>query len=274
MTWWAMSVQAPEALRPDVASWLVRRTGQTVEERADGSLVGFAADRSTATALRDDLARAFGEGLRTDLTEVEPVDWGTRWRDGLEARRIGRLTLAPSWTGPVEGDAVVLIDPETAFGSGEHGSTRVALALLESLITPGDLVLDLGSGSGVLAIAARKLGARAAIGIEMDPEAIEVAERNAARNGVTDAVGFVEGEGGSLALVAGPADVVVANILREINVAILPEVRRALRPGGTAIFAGMEEAEAPLFRPVLAATGFTIVREMVDAGWWGVAGRP
>jgi ribosomal protein L11 methyltransferase len=166
-----------------------------------------------------------------------------------------------------------VLDPETAFGSGEHGSTRVALTLLEQLIAPGDQVLDLGSGSGILAIAAVKLGASRAIGIETDPEANQVAARNAERNGVSEQLELLEGDAGVLAPLAGPSDLLCSNILRRINTALLPAIADALRKGGVAIFSGMEEAEAPMFHEALAAGGFSTMREMVDTGWWGVAAR-
>ena len=163
------------------------------------------------------------------------MDWSTRWREGLGSRSFGRLTVTPSWTAdPVDSDGpTVVLDPETAFGSGEHGSTRVALALLEHLVRPGDLVLDLGSGSGILALAAVKLGAARAIGIENDPEANVVAARNASRNRVERAVELLDGEAGDLAPLLGPADLVLSNILRSANIALLPAIAQSLRPEGT-----------------------------------------
>ncbi len=101
-------------------------------------------------------------------------------------------------------------------------------------------MLDLGSGSGILAIAAVKLGAARAIGIENDAEANSVAVRNAARNGVEDAVEFLDGDAGDLAPLLGPADLLLSNILRMANTALLPAIVAALRPGGIAIFSGME----------------------------------
>jgi ribosomal protein L11 methyltransferase len=273
MSWWAVDVRAAPARREWVGAWLVARTGHAVEERADGTLVTFAEDERAADELVAALAAADGSTLETSRRRIEPVDWATRWRTGLGARRFGRLIVMPSWVdrpGGPDGPAVVL-DPESAFGSGEHGSTRAALTLLERHLLPGDLVLDLGSGSGILAIAAVALGAGRAVGIENDADATPVARRNAERNGVAGAVEFVDGEAGDLAPLLGPVDLLLSNILRTVNSALLPAIRAALRPGGLAIFSGMEEPEADDFRRALGAAGLELRDEVVDAGWWAVA---
>jgi ribosomal protein L11 methyltransferase len=271
MTWWAIDVRPDPSRREWVGAWLVARTGHAVEERDDGTLVTFAEDEHAADALIAELART--EPVATARRPLVQVDWSTRWREGLGARRFGRLTVAPSWieAPAAAGEPLVSLDPETAFGSGEHGSTRAALTLLERHIRTGDRVLDLGSGSGILAIAAAKLGAGSAVGIESDPEADPVARRNAERNDVAGAVQFLIGEAGDLAPLLGPADLLLSNILRTVNTALLPAVVRALRPGGIGIFSGMEAAEAPLFRPALAAAGLALLDEVTDAGWWAVA---
>jgi ribosomal protein L11 methyltransferase len=190
-------------------------------------------------------------------------------------RRFGRLLLTPSWlpVAPTAGDVVITIDPESAFGSGEHGSTRGALALLERHLQRGDRVLDLGSGSGILSIAAVALGARSAIGFEIDEPSIPVADTNARRNGVDGAISFISGDAADLAPLAGPVEVVCSNILRTVNVVLLPAIAAALIPGGIAIFAGMEAPEAPLFEPVLAAGGFDSLDTVIDDGWWSVAAK-
>jgi len=274
MTWWAIDVRAAPEERERLGAWLVTRTGQAVEERDDGTLVTFAPDDATADRLIAELGRETKAPTETSRRRIEPVDWSTRWRDGLGARRFGRLTVTPSWVSPVAPvGPVVMLEPETAFGSGEHGSTRVALTLLERLVRAGDYVLDLGSGSGILAIAAVKLGASRAVGIEQDVEANLVAARNAERNDVAGVVAFLHGDAADLAPLLGPADLVLSNILRLVNTALLPEIELALRPGGVAVFSGMEVTEAPLFVPPLEAAGFTIEDELTDTGWWGVAAR-
>lgn len=273
MIWWAIDVRTAEQSRERTGAWLVARTGHAVEERDDGTLVSFASDEVAAESLMLAVAREVDAEAEISRRPVEPVDWSTRWRDGLGPRRVGRLTVGPSWLPPAAHaeDLTIVLDPETAFGSGEHGSTRVALTLLEQLIEPDDRVLDLGSGSGILAIAAAKLGASRAIGIEVDPDANAVANRNAARNGVAGRVEFVEGDAAILAPLAGPADLLVSNILRTVNTALLPAIRRTLRPNGLSIFSGMEISEADEFRRVLRHAGFRPVRETTDMDWWGVA---
>ena len=276
MTWWAIDVRPAAEQRDRMSAWLVARTGHAVEERDDGTLVTFAPDEASAEALVAQLGREVDPSAETTRRLLDSIDWSTRWRDGLGPRRFGRLTVVPSWVPEAAhpDQSTVVLDPESAFGSGEHGSTRAALTLLEQLLQPGQRVLDLGSGSGILAIAAVKLGAARAIGIETDPEANQASIRNAARNGVADRVEFLEGDAGILAPLAGPADLILSNILRTANTALLPSITDALQPGGLAIFSGMEQSEASEFRQTLRAANFGVVRESLDDGWWGVAAKP
>jgi ribosomal protein L11 methyltransferase len=273
MSWWAIDIRAPAERRGSMGAWLVARTGQAVEERDDGTLVAFAPDEEAAEALVADLGREIDAPLETRRHPIESTDWSTQWREGLGPRQIEQLRIIPSWL-PEASDPdplTIVLDPETAFGSGEHGSTRAALTLLARLLRKGDRVLDLGSGSGVLSIAAIKLGAASAIGIEIDPEANEVAARNAARNGVAERLEFLEGDAAALAPLVGPVDLVLSNILRSVNTTLLPVITAVLRPCGLAIFSGMEHPEAEEFRRVLSDAGFTLLQETLDAGWWGVA---
>lgn len=272
MTWWAVHARPAPDDRERVAAWLVVRTGHAVEERADGVVVAFAGEESNARALAREASTS--QGAPATALPVDRVDWTVRWRDGIGQRRIGRLLLTPSW---LEYDAsdplVVVLDPETAFGSGEHGSTRAALALLERLLVPEDLMLDLGSGSGILSICAARLGARRAIGVEVDPDANVIARANVARNGVADRVTILDGDAGALAPLLGPAQMVVSNILREVNVSLLPAIRQALAPDGVVIFSGMEQAERELFLPAVHEAGLRLDQQATDDGWWAAAAR-
>jgi len=273
MSWCAVDVRSPGDSRDAVASWLVGRTGQAVEERDDGTLVGFSETEAAAQQLLGELHARFGASVDGRARALPEVDWSARWRDGLAPRSIGRLTVTPSWLATAAApETRIVIDPESAFGTGEHGSTRSALALLERHLQPGDRVVDLGSGSGILAIAAAKLGALQATGVELDEEADPVATANARRNGVADRVRFITGDAAALAPLLGPADIVLSNILRSVNLILLPAIRLSLRPGGLAIFAGMELPEREQFLPAL-AQGFAPVDEAVDDGWWAIAAR-
>jgi ribosomal protein L11 methyltransferase len=274
MTWWAIDLRPSSPEQLDwMSAWLVSHTGLAVEERPDGTLVTFAVDEPSAGALLQALRFASNQPLSAACRPLEEVDWSLRWRDGLGARRFGRLTVVPSWIPEAShpDSLTVVLDPETAFGSGEHGSTRAALTLLEQLLRPGDRVLDLGSGSGILAIAAIKLGAARAIGIETDGEANEIAARNAQRNQVSRRIELLEGDAADLAPLLGPADLILSNILRKVNLELLPAIVTALAPTGIVIFSGMEAGEADGFRPEIEAAGLRATAETFDDGWWAVA---
>ncbi|MEP6571944.1 MAG: 50S ribosomal protein L11 methyltransferase [Gemmatimonadota bacterium] len=275
MTWWAIDVSSPTDERESLAAWLVTRTGQAVEERDDGILVSFALNESAADTLVAELSSLGRGGVTVSRRPIAEVDWANKWREGLGPRSFGRLTVVPSWFEyrPRPGEVTLVLDPESAFGSGEHGSTRAALQLLERHMAPGDFVLDFGSGSGILSIGAALLGASRAVGLEQDAESVEVSQRNALANRVAERALFFEADAGQFAILFAPANLVVSNILRSVNIALLPEIWRALHPGGIAIFSGMEATEAPEFRAPLVAAGFEIVEEIIDAGWWAVAAR-
>jgi ribosomal protein L11 methyltransferase len=280
MTGCALDVRGPEELRDAIAVWVVERTGHAVEERPDGTLVGFAPNESEAEGVLRELRAAFGGDVAGSSRPLADIAWEERWREGLGPRRIGRLTIQPSWAVPADchlpsatSFAPIVIDPEMAFGTGEHGSTRTALVLLDRHLRPGDRVLDLGSGSGILAIAAAQLGAARATGVELDAEAEPVALGNAARNGVADRVAFVTGDAAALAPLLGPAEVILSNILRSANAELLPAIAAALAPAGTVIFAGMEQDERELFLTALSRAGFIRFDEAADGAWWGVAAR-
>lgn len=282
MSGFAIEVIVGAADREAVAALLVAATGQAIEERDDGSLVGWAPSEREARTIRERLT-THDPRLSASIRELPDIDWTTEWKKGLAPRTIGRVIVTPSWIPQTAGkdQVVVTVDPETAFGSGEHGSTRGALFLLDRAIAAHHArgtkhearVLDLGSGSGILAIAAAKLGASRAVGIEFDGEAVPVAERNVGRNGVGDRVVILEGDAGQLAPLGAPADIVVSNILRTVNVILLPAILAAMAPGAVAIFAGMEESEELLFRPALAPHGLTVADEVRDAGWWSCTAR-
>jgi len=165
----------------------------------------------------------------------------------------------------------VVIDPGMAFGTGDHASTRGALRLLQGRMSPGLVVADLGSGSGVLAIAAAKLGASHVFAIELDPDALGNATANLERNQVTDVVHLFEGDARILLPLVAPVDVIVANIISSVLVELLDTFARALPPGGVAILAGILVSEREAMIEVAAADGWTVLEEDQEEGWWSAA---
>lgn len=276
-SWWAIDVHVAQPEHtPALAEWLVGRTRQALEEKSDGSLVATVPDRESVDSLVSDLRSAWGSAVGQVTSRAVPdYDWSIKWREGLGPRHVGRITLVPSWVevGALPEGPILTLDPESAFGSGEHGSTRAALLLLDRYLRGGDTVLDLGSGSGILSLAAAMLGAAKAVGIEVDADAIPVAQRNSERNGLTGRVSFLEGDAAGLAPLVGPAGIVVSNILRLANVALLPAIRDSLTQDGVAIFSGMETTESDVFTAELAAYDYQVMDEAVDDGWWAVAAR-
>lgn len=272
--WWRLTITSDAAQIDAIAAMVVALTGNGVEEPRTGTLCTTLESAADAATLRDRLCTCF-TGVDAQIEETVAVDWSTHWRDGIISRTFGRLVLTPSWL-PVTaspGQVIVTIDPESAFGSGEHGSTRGALALLERHLCAGDRMLDFGSGSGILAIAAAKLGARSAIGIEVDEQSVPIAETNATRNDVAAITSFLVGDADEIAPLVGPAELICSNILRSVNTLLLPTILRVATPTAILVFAGMEEPEADLFRPVLEQHSLVVLDEVRDGGWWSVAAR-
>lgn len=273
MSWYAIEVKPAGDQRDAIAAWLVQRTGQAIEERADGTLVSFALDLAGAESIGADLSSA--HGVEVTHKPLPEVDWSTAWRKGLGARRVGRFVIVPTWLryDAEESDEVIALDPEMAFGSGEHGSTRGALALLQNWMPRQARVIDLGSGSAILAIAAARLGARQVTGVELDPDAMSAAQQNVDHNGTANTVRLMEGDATVLTPLLAPVDLIISNILRNVNTLLLPQIHASLTPDGRAIFAGMETSESELFLEALRQNQFAVLEEVVDEGWWSIAAR-
>ncbi|HAW45255.1 MAG TPA: 50S ribosomal protein L11 methyltransferase [Sutterella sp.] len=188
------------------------------------------------------LAKTLGEGVFEKLSRepLPEVDWVKKTQAQFTSQRIGRLWIVPSWeTTPEEKDAVVLhLDPGVAFGTGSHPTTRMCLTWLESHVKAGDRLLDWGTGTGILAIAAAKLGAREVAGNDIDSQAIEAARENARKNGVTLALSDLA------STPEGPFDIIVANILAGPLAMLAPDIVRRLKVGGTIVLSGILNTQA------------------------------
>jgi ribosomal protein L11 methyltransferase len=201
--------------------------------------------------------------------------WRDSWKRYFRPRRIGRrLLVRPSWAAcrAKAGDTVIEIDPGMAFGTGQHPTTAMCLRALEESVRPGDGVLDVGTGSGILAVAAAKLGARRVLALDIDPQAVKAARENAAANAVADVVEVREGtlsDG-----VSGERfDLIVANISGLTIDRLAASLAGALRDGGALIVSGfLEDAVGGLSR-VLAETGLEVGRAQADGVWRAMVAR-
>lgn len=168
------------------------------------------------------------------------ADWAEAWKTQLSVLHIGQhIVIRPSWLDydATQKDVVIDLDPGMAFGTGLHPTTRLCLETLEKLVQPGTRVLDLGTGSGILAIAAAKLGARSVTAVDNDPVAVKTARENVTANGVQEIVNVARG---SLGNVAGHYNLVVVNILARVIVEMLQEgLGTRVRPGGKMVAAGI-----------------------------------
>ena len=251
-------------------------------ESADGSRVFFrtSPQRDAAAAA---LRASFGDRLLAlSIVEVPDEEWARRSQAHLTAIRVGRIVVSPPWHAtlgfpssynlepePLEigppSDLVIVIDPSTGFGTGHHETTRLCLSLLQSLELSGRRVIDVGTGSGVLAIAAAKLGASSAVAFDEDPEALRNARENVARNDVSSRVDVQEAELGTFR--GNAADVVVANLTGAVIQKHSRRLAALVAPGGRLIVSGFSVAEAVHVTGALAGT----VEQELSEGDWGAA---
>ena len=260
---WTLTVEVPEPEGDDVAALLLAEGAGGAEVR-DGSVapmpgaarpspgramvVAFFAARHQAEAA------AAALGLEGALAEVPDEDWSESWKRDLAPFTVGRVFIRPSWTAAAAppGAVEVVLDPGMAFGTGTHPTTALCLAALDALLAehPGVDVLDVGTGSGLLAIAAAKLGAGRVAGTENDPVALRVAGENAGRNGVGPELALAPPEA-----MAGRFGVVVANILANALVALAPALALKVAPGGTLLLSGILAGQEDEVRAAAEAEG-------------------
>ena len=209
---------------------------------------------------------------KIDLQPVKSEDWEEAWKAAFPPQRIGKqMLIVPTWRDAPqnETDVVIQLDPGMAFGTGQHPTTRLSLALLEDSIEPHYHVADIGTGSGILTIAAAKLGARRVDAIELDATAIPVAAANFEANGVAGQVHLSQGDG--LKHIAGRYHLIIGNILTKVILPIIPYCTPRLHAAGTVIFSGIIDTELAQIESVLAAHAFRclqVVRETEDDITW------
>jgi len=217
------------------------------------------------------------ESLRTALLALgvddvidEPfveVDWENEWKKFFKPRRVGsHFVVRPTWESfdALPGDKVIVLDPGQAFGTGDHPTTRMCLEYLEMQVAPSNSVLDLGCGSGILAVGAKMVGAGETLAIDIDPIAVEVAKENITRNNVEvmTAVGDV------LELqLESRWDIVVSNIISATLINLAPDAAYALRTGGKWIVSGIITQNWSDVKKAAEKSGFTYIEHREEDGW-------
>lgn len=207
------------------------------------------------------------------LQEVEDADWGTAWKAYYQPIELGRnLLIKPTWEDVPATERLVLeLDPGMAFGTGTHPTTIMCLELIESMVHGGERVFDVGCGSGILSIAAAKLGAASVQALDYDPLAVKVAVENVAQNGVEGRVSVCQSN--LLQQATGQADLIVANIIARIIVQLVPDLAAHLLPGGTFIASGIIEEKLPAVLDSLAEYGFVVESERHSGDWVALVAR-
>ena len=215
--------------------------------------------------LKDRLARA-EVPYRMVCAGVKQEDWESGWKAYYHALEIGeRIAVVPSWESYETDRAVITLDPGMAFGTGTHETTALCLETLDGLIRGGERVLDVGTGSGILAIAALKLGAAKAEGVDIDPMCVRTAGENAARNGVQKDFTVLIGDLSDKA--SGQYDVICANIVANAILHLAPAVPALLAENGTFIASGIIDTRKDEVLDGLAKAGLAVRAVREKNGW-------
>lgn len=260
--WWELCFPVPSAVADDAAASLVGGSDalgvQLIDQGATTTLCASYEHSKSSDAIRAAaIVSLAGIGLQVDpgsftLRSRDDADWATRWKEHFPVLQLtDTLWVVPSWRvdEPLRDDAVpIFLDPGMAFGTGQHETTELCARLLAETLTGLDTVslaqarlLDVGTGSGILAIGAARLGVQRILGIDSDPTAVEVARHNVQRNDVFEAVHI---SSQPVEDVGGPFEIVVANILTHILIPMAEALARLAAPGGTLILSGLLATQA------------------------------
>ncbi len=277
--WKQVTVRVPPAIEDPVADFLAILTGRGVrirEEQGQSLIDAFLEPGDSEDHLLrirnhlNDLVDMglLPEGAGADLKELPEEDWMAVFRSQHKTVRIShRLVIRPTWCEPA-GDNEVVLDPGMAFGTGSHVTTRMCLALLDGCIVDQvpERMLDLGTGSGILAIAGVRLGVRDVLALDIDAMAVDVALRNVSMNGVDDLIRVMEG---GIETAEGLYGLITANLSASLLRRLAPEIAAHLKPGGSLIISGILEDEKGGVLDAFEKSGLRTGQVLKEKAWIG-----
>jgi ribosomal protein L11 methyltransferase len=278
VSWIALSLRIKPELADILGEALIARGSAGVWESEPGWLTAYFpanADPRSIKVLLEEMSVSLGQADCV-ISPVSDQDWIATWKATVTPLRITpRLTIVPSWReyAAAPGEQVVILDPEMAFGTGHHETTRMCLELLDERLRRVDrpTVFDLGTGSGILAIAAAKLGAGGVTACDIDPLACETATRNVALNAVSETVSVgLPDQAARL----GRVDVVVANLTADDLIALMAEIAGLVAPTGEAILSGILLVREGSVMESLAAHGLGVGERRTAGEWVTLVARP
>lgn len=208
-----------------------------------------------------------GSGI-TKCREIMEEDWATSWKEFFHPIKVGeRIVIKPSWEEytPMDGDLVIQLDPGMAFGTGTHHTTAMCCRILEEVVRPGQIIFDVGTGSGILAVAAAKLGADSVQAVDLDTVAVRVANENVVINQVENIVQVAHGD--LLTGVTGQADVVIANIIADVVIKLLADIPARLKDNGVFIASGVITERLSDVTAAMLSQNLVVDKVMEEGGW-------
>lgn len=214
--------------------------------------------------------RMAAAGIKFDIDSeiVDDTDWNENWKKYFKAFEIGdKLAVCPSWEeyNNKENRTVISLDPGAAFGTGTHATTSLCLEILENKIKDTTTILDVGTGSGILAIASMLLGAKSAIGVDIDALSVKTANENAKRNGVSDGTEFIVGDLADK--ISGKYDIVCANIVADVIIRLFDNVADFMKEDGILIISGIIDIRAAEVEKAALNHGFKILENLTREEW-------
>ena len=223
----------------------------------------------------EELRGRIGITCRTSYKELDEEDWAEAWKAFFWPQRISqKIVVKPTWREYSEepGDVVIELDPGMAFGTGTHPTTALCIELIESHLKPGDTFLDVGTGSGILMIAAARLGAGTVCGVDKDEIAVDVAVKNLIRNRINPQRFYVY-TGNLVEEAQNSYDFIAANILTHVIVGLLNDIKTVLKSGGIFVGSGILEENQDIVVAKMKGIGFEILEVACKEQWAAVCGR-